>query len=307
MKKSTAIKITSVPPFGFAVIDLCRGMVSAYHAGHLGLSEIKGLSVVAAAVLLYFSTDDKAKRRRAKRTDEGGVSAPDLILSLEGGVLGGLLGGLVAGLPFALYYYFAAVAPTSLLTAIGAVIEIVVYAVIVGLIVGIAVQVFIYTFRKSFGSGAPNLKELAGGLAGGALAGLVVGLIGGSRFGLRETEKFTFEWLMGSASFGAGWIACGTILFTQTRNWWSAVRALAAVFAIAILAVGAGVVILEYAGIDLYDSTSPAMALKIGAEIGVICGAVMGLQVAGTQVVYRLLDLRSGKAHVPAKVRKHRK
>lgn len=302
MNRSTVIKLTSASSFGFSVIDLGIGLVNAFKTGDLGLSEVKGVVGVTGSVLLYFSTEDRAKRRREQRRAAAAPGAPDVFLSLEGGLLGGLLGGLAAGIPFALYYYFSALAPWSLMGAVGAVTEIVVYALIVGSLTGILVQSFNYLSRQYRG-----FRDIAAGLMGGAVAGLIVGLIGGARYGLRPTDAVDLRWLVVSIAFGASWIACGSLLVEHKVSWPSAARALLVVFVTAIVAGLAGAYLLDKAGVDLGAPSTPEMARKAGAEVGMICGAIMGMQITVTQVVYRFLAPKDEKERGPAKARKRRK
>jgi hypothetical protein len=225
---------------------------------------------------------------------------------LAAGFFGGFVGGVIGGLLFGIYYYFHAYlhpqTGTNLYELGQVVLENVLFAGAIGIVAGGFTQLSIYFVRKYWGGRKLGLKEFVASTLAAAIGGGLLGYVGGDKFGMRDLAPPRMAWVVGCATFGTCCIAFGALLYEYKLDWGRALKALAVVMGPFVLAAIAGERILDRVNVDLGKTTAAEMAVS-GAEIGLITGAIMGAQIAGTALLYRVLSGKGTKASKPPRKR----
>jgi hypothetical protein len=217
--------------------------------------------------------------------------SPSFMNGWYGGVLGGAVAGLIVG---PAYYFTARNGHTAnwpeLLTQIFG------YAILAGFLLGAMGQLGSeVATHLAATSRAPAFaaNEIVGGAIGGSLGGMFAGGYGGVVFGHLDTPVVRPGLLLTAGVVGA-FAVCGGALFYDYRG---RVRDLTRVFLFSLIPtfcaamIGFSVLIWKNFGAHYFRKYDDTMAnLRGGVYMGAIVGAVLGIQIGCTLLLYRLLN-----------------
>ena len=225
-----------------------------------------------------------------------------------GGFVGGVIGGGVAGLINGIHYYYMSQSypSTSELHFVKAsaadVLKIASTVLVVAAIFGVLIQYFIVWFRRlAVERNLPGLvfNELFGGIIGGLIGGPFVGLA----FGVLSGDKNTPPPDIGPVFWGG--ILCvvcillGALVYERRTGWSGILLALAITAFIAFISYSLFAYALVKLGYTPQYFIKPGagidVAVERAAKLGLPIGALWGIQIGGTLLVFRLVLSLLGK------------
>ena len=207
------------------------------------------------------------------------VSRPGAVLSTCGGLesIGAFLSSFEAA--FNHWYIFAAITTAGTVT---------------GLLFGALIQLgAVATIRQlpRDSSAHPRINELGGAVIGGIIAGALAGGMIGWYFGPMDLPFVDLSSLVGVCVLAAACIALGILFYDYRGAVRSVLRSLIAALLLTSVVGVLGYFAMQAVGIPRFFNCTGRLTTTVGGVLGgVVVGAMFGVLVGGTLLVYRIWE-----------------